>query len=390
MSEIPKEYEENEFEMDFEREVRDDIGSCYQLLINKLITDKKLKNKLKDTPLSICGKISETSCFDPFTDTIHINNDDINNGITYFEETGHFLRILIEKEKGLWDDDFNRYEYSAVNEFFGRLSETIGRLSVDQKTYKRLFENNEERNWKDAEKIKQNIEKFKEEINELKNFKNKTDEIEKSFLIINNFFREKLIYLKQMVENIDNEYSLEKIESCITEIKQEESHIADQFVKVAASCDEIYFDDKLAQKSIDISKAYRLISEGLINFSKRSNTNITNIKSYIEIIKLEIENQEDKLSDFIKDNPPTKRIAEKERKLYSNIGHTLGYLGAELWIDEEMKTSDQETVIKKIGELFQKSNREILENYIIPTVDNWLNRELKIKETLEDWRNAFK
>lgn len=89
---------------------------------------------------------AETSFYNPSNNSITIAKHHFNSGIAYFEESAHFLREKLAPNRKPLD--------YAVQEFFGRIGESIGRTKVANTEYSYLFDNSLERTWSNLESQK--------------------------------------------------------------------------------------------------------------------------------------------------------------------------------------------------------------------------------------------
>jgi len=90
---------------------------------------------------------SKSSCYDPTENTIFIEENAINNGIDHFEEISHFLRCLVQQRKGISPEKQDVH----VQEFFGRIGETLGRELVKGTDLESLFKDIQPREVKSSE-----------------------------------------------------------------------------------------------------------------------------------------------------------------------------------------------------------------------------------------------
>lgn len=96
----------------------------------------------------------ETSYYRPKDNTIYIHKDHYGDGITYSEECGHCLRRTITDQLRI--DDVLKDDQIAVEEFFGRLAENLGRSLSSEIKLEHLFQK-EERNWSKTDKFQKMI-----------------------------------------------------------------------------------------------------------------------------------------------------------------------------------------------------------------------------------------
>lgn len=83
-----------------------------------------------------------TNSFHRGDNKIRISSDSVSDGITYFEEASHALREIVQKRKG-------KHQYDdKVDEFYGRIGETIGRDLTKGTKLAYLFKNKSPRDMK--------------------------------------------------------------------------------------------------------------------------------------------------------------------------------------------------------------------------------------------------
>ena len=118
------------------KEVEDDVQYCISAL-------EKAIGVEVERPLVLPAKENrDNAAYDRKGNIIYIGSDDIGDGNAYFEEAAHCIR-----ERLVQSDDIN----NRVDEFFGRLGESMGRELVKGIPYERLFENCKPRNFSDLE-----------------------------------------------------------------------------------------------------------------------------------------------------------------------------------------------------------------------------------------------
>lgn len=100
---------------------------------------------------------SLTSHYRPENNTINLHSSDIEDGIAYGEELAHFIRCHLEQEnKHARIDDYN-YQM-AVDEFFGRLGESVARELASGLDLAGLFEMKERSFFDGNDKVYQELE----------------------------------------------------------------------------------------------------------------------------------------------------------------------------------------------------------------------------------------
>ncbi|MBW3002487.1 hypothetical protein KY338_05005 [Candidatus Woesearchaeota archaeon] len=125
--------------MTTETQVRDDVYKCIELLADwgGITVPREAYPEVT--------AVGEHSYYHPLENRINISLDTKEPGAARFEEASHFLRDFA-RPKTLIDKLGITKKASNVDEFFGRISDIIGREIIKNSTLKNIFENEEPRN----------------------------------------------------------------------------------------------------------------------------------------------------------------------------------------------------------------------------------------------------
>jgi len=138
---------------DLEQTVKDDLLACIDIF------GKFLNVRKYEMPDIVVVMNEETSNYNNIKNRISIVNDHIGVGYAYFEEIAHFYRNMLNPKK-------SKYPDIEIEEFFGRLGESVGRNLLKNTQYEELFKNHDEREWSNLDIFKENAEYFNKRIRE--------------------------------------------------------------------------------------------------------------------------------------------------------------------------------------------------------------------------------
>lgn len=301
-----------------------------------------------------------TSYFRPSENAIYIHPEHYGSGIACSEECGHCLRH--EFEKKLKIDKVSDHDQIEVDEFFGRLSENLGRSLAAENGLQHLFQE-EERNFSEDKKFTENLQEF----------------------------RRAEILLKQLEEA--DEKSRQALSERLSAFKGLEDALVALLRELNSnSVKRAEFDNRMLST---ITKRFSDFDYGPVRsgsskacevFDKKNTARLTAIvKELISLLKAtirpDIDNQAiNKLIeqavyfiiDTSRDLGPDEIITSAREQIKNKRGHLRGYAGAEFFIANNPDWRD------KLPRVFRKNSIDV-HVYLFVKLQDWL-----IKQNLTD------
>ncbi|MFA6476328.1 MAG: hypothetical protein WCV68_02820 [Candidatus Paceibacterota bacterium] len=151
-------------------EAGEQVRGLLRLMIDKMgidIPDSEWPQVLlrlegdKDSP--------EVSAYSPEDNIIYIHEPNLNSGITYGEEIGHFIREYLCKKNNR-EHPYENLTQGAIDEFFGRIGENLAREVSRGTNLEALFHEEERRHFKDETflaKLKIDVAELRPKIDEV-------------------------------------------------------------------------------------------------------------------------------------------------------------------------------------------------------------------------------
>jgi len=291
-------------------------------------------------PVAIKVADIENSMYDFTNNIISISESHAENGIHYFEEASHFFRNMLRPD--------NSEKHDEIDEFFGRMGESLGRYFVQNTRYAYLFDEQPERDWTDRGYQDSDIEMFLDSVDRMQIM---DDDV---FEIMNNTTKvgtAAIGYLKRSIDILRKYVNDEPIELIREEVKaniQANLNILNQAIqnKMPLPCD--------VQRHVQayLMTANRFNNRFLKEQKSRKNTtskissgDIEDMNLLLKAIRYDI-----KLFRVEKIGLPNAKALSKVTDV---IIHHKGYIAAEIYMKEN---PDYKNAMPKI---FRMPNDEV-------------------------------
>ncbi len=313
--------------MNLEEKVKSEINCCINILSDFLEVKIKEKPRLSFAKRDLSG-------YNPKYKVISISEKDAGSGISYFEEISHFFRdyIFPQNEKNI-----------KIDEFFGRLGESIGRNLVENTKFAYFFENEKPRNYSNKDFFKEecdlwlnfwssNIENGEIKRNMFNNSKVKMGLITKFVYDVGNCLTNKDLDFKEIVKIVEN------YEKCSKGVGFE-----------------LEFNDLVGK-----GKNFNELKDDLISCLERYKMNKNNYKKII--------NTYEKLKTFSNKNGENLRRMKKhikrsrlvsKNRLEDLYCHLIGYTVAEQFIKNDTEFMEKAPIV------FRQNNETIYNYYFL-------------------------
>jgi len=341
-------------EMKLEQRVVDDVTYCIDTLASHLGVE------VKERPKIVASDI-ETSYHRPETNEIGIHASHKGDGITYFEEAAHYLRdqMYSEKEDGA---------STAMDEFFGRLGESIGRKIVD-KEHARLFKGKKERKSSDPKLIAKKTKKLIEIANTFEAVSKKLDEITVRYDKIYVPCSKHLNRIVRAYESYNKTNNLEKLNERFCSIG------TDLRADIARVQESKRFSSERVKTTIEIYIAnLKLFRDNMGRIKEYNQQHPGNQGIELGKMNRELKHCLDRAREILKEQKiRNKKYGEFDSarmeielplliETNSEIIHSLGYIAAEEYVKQNPN------FLREAPELFRQSDEEIMERFITDEV----------------------
>jgi hypothetical protein len=317
----------------------------------------------------------EDSSYNPESNTISIKPDAVNNGAIYGEEIMHWLRRLAVPDQG----ELSLAELGSVDEFFGRLGESVARDVTRNTQYEYLFEDYSPRKLSDPEVLKRTQRAIKRSSDLISVASSRMEsKLSRSMLLM-----EEMSRIADALSNANEERREEKIS-------------IDEFLEVVEMNQKSLVDTYNQNKDNNIREVVILFNKQVLNLYeiKKSLELIEEVRQSGEPVERELEEFEletmQRFDSIIHSLYETIELAQPQLlfgamtpqmadlSLSNHEWHMRGYVAAEIFMQDNPGWADQ------LPDLINSPSPSVLENNVdAEKVNNWLkdNGVLEDEET---------
>lgn len=330
-----------------------------RVLLSLLIPKIGIEIPEADWPLVVISEDeTKTSSYNPGSNKISLHKNNLEDGAEMAEEVAHFIRCYCQKKNNNQNLE-NINHQMAVDEFFGRLGESIAR-QVIPKSEAAIFFPEPERKYLDHgsyEVLEKGRVSFQPKLDWLRS-QVETDRNLRLFVNekIKTFYKKLDLAQKELAQNINNNQPvLEAIKNSFLILSEGEDGLG-SLLTFTESAQE----DPQKEWIFDFKKRVGELFQAWSGLRSLITDEGTILDQSVAIEAEKIIKRMNSSCDFILADlaEPGYRLQKFIENAESSLFHSIGYAAAELYIQKNPQW------IEKLAEIFNLSNEEIWQSFV--------------------------